>query len=62
MIAVSFLEMLPSAIEMAGEINTYLAFFGGMLVIAAIDTFVPHEYVCEEAGHHDYDPEIDKTM
>lgn len=63
MIAVSFLEMLPSAIEMAGEINTYLAFFGGMLVIAAIDAFLPHDYVDvgEEAGQHDFDPELLRT-
>lgn len=58
MIAVSFLEMLPSAIEVVGEIKTYLAFFGGMLVISAIDTFIPHEYVGEEAGRYDFDPEL----
>lgn len=42
MLAVSFLEMLPSAIESAGLLHTYTAFFIGMFVMAGLDLFVPH--------------------
>lgn len=48
MIAVSFLELLPSAIISVGELKTYIVFFIGMLLFYVIDSLVPHEYVGEE--------------
>ncbi|MFH0971712.1 MAG: zinc transporter ZupT [Candidatus Micrarchaeota archaeon] len=50
MIYVSFVELLGSAIASAGFIAANVAFFGGMLVIALIDFFVPHAYICERVG------------
>ena len=61
MIAVSFLEMLPSAIDSVGELKAYTAFFVGMLVIAGIDILVPHEYIGEKAGRDDFDPDLMRT-
>jgi zinc transporter, ZIP family len=44
MIYISFAELLRTAIIDLGMTPANLAFFGGLLFIAAIDVFIPHEY------------------
>lgn len=61
MIYVSFVELLPAATdhmqaalgERRGAAWVTLAFFAGMLLIAAIDQLVPHEANPHEFTHHD---------
>jgi ZIP family zinc transporter len=44
MIYVSFLELLPLAIDKAGLLIATLAFFIGIIFIAILDIVIPHEY------------------
>lgn len=61
MIYVSFVELLAAATghmqhalgPRAGAVWVTVAFFGGILVIAAIDKLVPHEANPHEFTHHD---------
>ena len=41
MIYISFMEMLPMAVNYAGELTAVLAFFGGIAFIGLIDMLVP---------------------
>ncbi|MEM0475504.1 MAG: zinc transporter ZupT [Candidatus Norongarragalinales archaeon] len=50
MIYVSFVELLGDAVASAGFIAANASFFGGMLVIAAIDFIIPHAYLSEKIG------------
>ncbi len=50
MIYISFMEMLPDAIETVGEVWGLFAFFTGIAVIAAIDLLVP-----ERENPHTYE-------
>jgi ZIP family zinc transporter len=52
MILVSFVELLPKAINAPelGFIGAHAAFFAGMFAYMMIDMLVPHDYL----GHHDY--------
>jgi ZIP family zinc transporter len=44
MILVSFMELMPNALENGPESYwIYLAFFGGMAVVVILDVFIPHE-------------------
>ena len=43
MILVSFMELLPKALEDLDSYWVYLAFFGGMAVVALMDFLIPHE-------------------
>ncbi|MFQ5820037.1 MAG: zinc transporter ZupT [Candidatus Heimdallarchaeota archaeon] len=62
MISVSFLELLPSALDSVGQINAYIAFFIGMIIFYGIDTLVPHEFVGEESiGQSKTNPELLRT-
>jgi len=49
MIYVSFVELLPKAVEGAGEISGLVAFFMGVLFIGLIDMVIP-----KEKNPHDY--------
>jgi ZIP family zinc transporter len=44
MIYVSFMELLPAAIDKGGYFVGYLAFFAGIIFIAILDIVIPHEY------------------
>jgi ZIP family zinc transporter len=44
MIYISFVELLRTAIIDLGMANANITFFGGLLLIAFIDVFIPHEY------------------
>jgi len=59
MLAVSFLEMLPSAIESTGLHLTYTAFFIGIFVMAGLDLFVPH--VKDELKQSNFDDNLVRT-
>jgi len=44
MILVSFMELIPNALEKGPESYwVYLAFFGGMAIVVILDFFIPHE-------------------
>jgi len=47
MILVSFVELLPDAIEKIGFGSAHLAFFGGIAFIFLLDLLIPHEYGAE---------------
>ncbi len=49
MIYVSFVELLPKAVDGAGKISGLVAFFMGILFIGLIDMMIP-----EEKNPHDY--------
>ena len=49
MIYISFTELLGTAIRDVGFVTANIAFFIGILFIAVIDIFVPHEYEEEHA-------------
>ncbi|MFQ6125953.1 MAG: zinc transporter ZupT [Candidatus Heimdallarchaeota archaeon] len=59
MLSISFLEMLPEALELADLLATYTAFFSGMFIMAGLDLFVPH--VENELARSDFDPELIRT-
>lgn len=44
MIYISFMELLPLAIDKAGPLIGSLAFFVGIIFIAILDILIPHEY------------------
>lgn len=47
MIYVSFVELLPLAMENIGLAKANLAFFGGIVLFMLIDFLIPHEYIEE---------------
>jgi ZIP family zinc transporter len=47
MIHISFVELLPNAMEVLGFLPAHLAFFGGMGLMFAIDVSIPHIYMAE---------------
>lgn len=49
MVYISFTELLGTAIRDVGFVTANIAFFIGILFIAVIDIFVPHEYEEEHA-------------
>lgn len=56
MLYISFVELFPHALASVGEAKTVLAFFAGMLFIAAIDLLVPqmenpHHFSGRGRGH-----------
>lgn len=61
MITVSFIELLPSGIEIIGFTNALIAFFVGSIFIALIDYFVPHEYIMEKVSKSNRHPLVLKT-
>jgi ZIP family zinc transporter len=50
MLHVSFVELLPAAVEGLDFLRAHLAFFAGMGLLFLVDMFVPHEF----AGHEDH--------
>jgi ZIP family zinc transporter len=57
MIYVSFVELLPTAMETIGEYTSFIAFFVGILFIGAIDMVIP-----EAENPHDYKELYDKNV
>ncbi len=58
MIYISFMELLPLAIDEAGPLIGVIAFFIGIVFIAILDIIVPHEYKEEhKALAHEPDAE-----
>jgi ZIP family zinc transporter len=58
MIYISFLELLPLAIDKAGPLIGVIAFFIGIIFIAILDIVIPHEYKEEhKAFAHESDVE-----
>jgi len=49
MILLSFMELLAGGIQAVGFGPAYVAFFGGMLVMFALDVVIPHHYMAEHA-------------
>lgn len=47
MIYVSFGELLQEGMEAVGFIPANIAFFGGMLLMLAVDALTPHQYLAE---------------
>ena len=47
MILISFVELLPQAVETIGVLRAHIAFFIGMLVMFIIDASIPHMYMAE---------------
>jgi ZIP family zinc transporter len=58
MIHVSFVELLPGAIDSLGFAWAHVAFFVGMAGIFLIDMLVPHDYI----GQHDHTEAQGKLM
>ena len=54
MIYISFVELLPLAIEQAGHVTANIAFFVGIAFLAVLDVAIPHEYKGEriKSSHH----------
>lgn len=50
MVYVSFVELLPRAVEGAGFFLANIAFFVGIMFIMLIDFITPHEYIFERTG------------
>ena len=50
MIYISFVELLPAAIQGIGIISANIAFFAGIAFIGILDFLIPHEYKEERVG------------
>jgi len=61
MILISFVELLPEALETIGFVNAHIAFFLGMLVAMALDFTVPHIYMAEDDRKSGTDASIKRT-
>jgi len=48
MIYISFMDLIPQAINQVGFLQANLAFFGGIIIMAGIDFLVPHDYIAEK--------------
>ncbi|MCX6826619.1 MAG: zinc transporter ZupT [candidate division Zixibacteria bacterium] len=55
MIYISFVDILTPAIKSIGFLNANLAFFGGIILIMAIDFLIPHEYIEEHIKRTGYE-------
>ena len=53
MVLVSFVNLLPGAIEEIGFLQAHAAFFLGMVSFFFLDFFIPHDYI----GQHDHPKE-----
>ena len=53
MVLVSFVNLLPGAIEEIGFLQAHAAFFLGMVSFFFLDFFIPHDYICQ----HDHPKE-----
>jgi ZIP family zinc transporter len=61
MIYISFMELLPLAIDKAGPLIGIIAFFIGIIFIAILDILVPHEYQ-EEHSAFAHEPGANKLQ
>ncbi|MCG9480083.1 MAG: zinc transporter ZupT [Actinomycetia bacterium] len=50
MIGISFLELMPSAVEKVGFLRSNLFFFAGFGLMFLIDYLIPHEYIGQKDG------------
>lgn len=51
MVYVSYVELLQKGIQSVGFAGAHIALFAGMLVMFAIDWFLPHTYILESKPH-----------
>jgi ZIP family zinc transporter len=51
MVLVSFVELLPQAVDSIGFTSAMAGFFIGIFVMFAIDLLVPHKYIMEDQTH-----------
>jgi ZIP family zinc transporter len=51
MIAVSFVELYPGAIDDVGFLEATIAFFAGIFTIQLLDLLLPHDYAAEHRHH-----------
>ena len=58
MIYVSFVELLPSAINVVGAIKANVFFFGGIIMVMLVDFFIPHEYIAEKIRTPGHDKKL----
>lgn len=58
MIYVSLVELLPTAIKNIGAAKGNLAFFSGIILLAGIDFFIPHEYIEERIKTDSHDKKL----
>jgi len=58
MVYISFVELLPAAINNIGPLKANLAFFGGIIMFMLIDFLVPHEYIAERIKMHEHDKKL----
>jgi ZIP family zinc transporter len=56
MILVSFIELLPEG-KVVGFFWGYVAFFGGMAAMFAVDLLIPHDYIAEKQDRRAGAPE-----
>jgi ZIP family zinc transporter len=61
MILISFVELLPDAIETLGFLQAHLAFFAGMFFAFILDVSVPHIYMAEGAGENQHATNAKRT-
>lgn len=53
MVLISFQELLHEGINAVGFVPAYAAFFGGMLLMLAVDVFIPHDFMAERRDDQD---------
>lgn len=51
MIAVSFVELYPTAIDDVGFLEATIAFFAGIFTMQILDLVIPHDYAAEHRHH-----------
>ncbi|MFQ5979822.1 MAG: zinc transporter ZupT [Candidatus Heimdallarchaeota archaeon] len=55
MIAVSFVELYPAAIDDVGFLEATIVFFAGIFTMQLLDLIIPHDYAAEHR-HHGFTP------
>ena len=62
MIFISFVDLLPLAVETIGFTHSNIAFFIGMIAILIIDFLIPHSYILEKCDSNNVSkPDLRKT-
>ncbi len=58
MVYVSFVELLPEAINNIGALKANIAFFSGIILVMLLDFFIPHEYIAERVKPDTHDKKL----
>ena len=61
MIYISFTELLAGAVADVGFVYANIAFFSGIVLFAAVDFLIPHEYIAEKLNPSKCDPTLMKA-